>query len=62
MNGELVVALVGIGVTVAALMFVLIAVVDGFKTAIFVIVFTGAACALLTGVVLFWLWVAGALS
>jgi hypothetical protein len=53
------VALIGIAVTTSALMFALIAWVDGLRVATFVMGFTAAAAGLLAGVAAFWLWVGG---
>lgn len=56
------VALVGSALTLYALMFALVAWLDGLRAATFVIGFSAAAAGLIAGVVVFWLWVGGAFA
>lgn len=58
MSEQMIFALIGIALTTSALMFVLIAVVDGIKDAIWVMGFTWLSVAVLAAISAFWLWVA----
>ena len=58
----MIVALVGLGVTVIVILFGIIAYVDGWREALLVIGGTVAFLAMLAGVAVFWFWVGGVLS
>ena len=58
----MIVASVGLGVTVIVILFGIVALVDGWREALRVIGGTVAFLVLLAGVAVFWFWVGGVLS